>query len=306
MPKVSVVIPTNNRAPFLKAAIQSVLNQTFQDFEIIVVDDASRDPTPEVVRSFSDARIQYIRHETAKGQGVTRNDGINQASGEYIALLDDDDEWLPQKLRKQVSLLDRSPPDVGMVYSGFYKVDASCKRVITEVIPEKRGYVHVELCADNLIGTCSTVLIRKTCFATTNLFDENLAAGADWDMWLRISEQFEIDYVREPLVLYRVHANRISTNDQLLIQGIEAQLAKYEPFYRKNKKIYCRRYLSLGVKYCYQGNLVKGRQAFLKAIRLYPIEVRSYYNLCLSFLGSYNFTKVKQFRDQLTLRRTRG
>ena len=117
MPKVSVVIPTHNRAGFLQAAIQSVLNQTFQDFEIIVVDDASEDQTTEIVRSFSDPRIRYMRHESNKGQGASRNDGIRQASGEYIALLDDDDEWLPEKLAKQVALLDSSPSQVGMIYT---------------------------------------------------------------------------------------------------------------------------------------------------------------------------------------------
>ena len=147
MPKVSVVIPTRNRAAFLQAAIQSVLNQTFQDFEIIVVDDASADQTAQVIQSFTDPRINYIRHETNKGQGVTRNDGINQASGEYVALLDDDDEWLPEKLEKQVRLLDSSPSKVGLVYTGFCKVDGSSKRVINRVIPEKRGQVFEELCS---------------------------------------------------------------------------------------------------------------------------------------------------------------
>src|SRR5678815_5471292 len=120
MPKVSVVIPTRNRAEFLRAAIQSVLNQTFQGFEIIVVDDASEDKTPEIVRTFTDTRMTYVRHDTNKGQGVTRNDGISRASGEFIALLDDDDEWLPGKLEKQIRVLDSSRSDVGLVYTGLY------------------------------------------------------------------------------------------------------------------------------------------------------------------------------------------
>jgi glycosyltransferase involved in cell wall biosynthesis len=119
MPAVSVIIPTYNRAEFLRLAITSVLNQTFQDFEIIVVDDASEDHTHEVVHNFRDKRIKYIHHEVNKRVAAARNTGVLNSSGAYIAFVDDDDEWLPKKLQMQVALLENSPSIVGGVYTGF-------------------------------------------------------------------------------------------------------------------------------------------------------------------------------------------
>jgi glycosyltransferase involved in cell wall biosynthesis len=297
MPKVSVIIPTHNRANFLRSAIESVLRQTFQDFEIIVVDDASQDRTPEVIKGFPDQRIRYVGHDSHKGQGASRNAGIKNAVAEYVAFLDDDDEWLPEKLEKQVFLLERSPAKTGMVYTGFCKVDASTHGVISRVIPRKRGSILGDLCLGNCIGTCSTVLMRRECFAKTGVFDEMLASGADYDMWLRVAKEFDIEFVAEPLVLYTIHSNRISTNYEALIRGIEGQLAKYAPFFALNSKSYSLRYLSLGVFYCYRGNLTKGRAAFYKGIKLNPFEVRHYFNLFLSLFGPDHFRKFKEFKE---------
>jgi glycosyltransferase involved in cell wall biosynthesis len=303
MPKVSVIIPTHNRATLLQNAIQSVLNQTFLDFEIIVVDDASEDHTSQVIRSFAESRIRYIRHETNKGQGATRNAGLRQASGEYVALLDDDDEWMPEKLEKQVDLLDRSPAKVGMVYTGVYRVEASSKRVISQLIPEKRGSLFEEMCKNNWIGGCSAVLLRRACFDKIGWFDEGLAAQADYDLWLRISKEFDIEYIREPLVLFRTrHGDRISTNYDSVIQGMEAQLTKYGPLFARDNRSYSRRYFKLGTNYCLNGSVKEGRAALLKAIRLYPFALRPYYYLCLSLLGTDKIKKWKQLRENHSLR----
>src|SRR5919106_1816578 len=120
MPKVSVIIPTYNRVESLPLAIKSVLAQTFQDFEIIVVDDASHDNTPAVIARFNDERIRYIRHDTNKKISASRNTGVLNSRGSYIAFLDDDDEWLSEKLQLEVDLLDNSPLKTGAVYTGFY------------------------------------------------------------------------------------------------------------------------------------------------------------------------------------------
>lgn len=304
MPKVSVVIPTCNRADFLKAAIESVLKQTFQDFEIIVVDDASRDQTAEVMAGFQDPRIHYIRHETNKGQGRTRNAGIEQASGEYVALLDDDDEWLPEKLEKQVSLLDSSADAVGLVYTGFYRVEGASKRVISRFIPEDRGYVYDRLRVKNSIGTCSTVLLRRLCLERVGGFDETLTCGADYDMWVRISKDSFFEYLDEPLVRYAVHSERISTNYNSLIKGKETLLKKYAQYYAADPKNHSRRYRNLGIAYCLSGNTKKGRSAVLTAIRLYPFELRNYYHLILSFLGASRYRVLRQ--NRLALQRTVG
>src|SRR5215510_2389269 len=112
MSKVSVIIPTHNRAEFLRSAITSVLNQTFQDFEIVIIDDASKDHTREVITNFNDVRIKVIHNRVSKGAAGSRNIGIINTNYEYIAFLDDDDEWLPEKLKIQIYLLDNSPQEV--------------------------------------------------------------------------------------------------------------------------------------------------------------------------------------------------
>src|SRR5262245_7125063 len=112
-PAVSIIIPTYNRTGFLRAAVASALAQTLHDFEIIVVDDASKDDTERVLRHFEDSRITLIRHEINRGVAAARNTGVENAKGKYFAFLDDDDEWLPNKLNRQFELLESSPKLVG-------------------------------------------------------------------------------------------------------------------------------------------------------------------------------------------------
>src|SRR5262245_45342203 len=135
MSRVSVIIPTHNRADFLRGALSSVLNQTYQNFEIIVVNDASTDDTAKVVAAFEDERIRFIRHDTNKGGSAARNTGILASKCDYIAFLDDDDEWLPDKLRKQMEILLASPPEVAGVYTGCLDVDKTSGKVIRQRIP---------------------------------------------------------------------------------------------------------------------------------------------------------------------------
>lgn len=299
MPQVSVIIPTYNRAEFLRSAIASVLNQTYQDFEIIVVDDGSKDNTENVVSHFNNRKIRYVRHETNKGVTVARNTGILNSKGAFIAFLDDDDEWLPQKLIRQMALLRRSPLQTGAVYTGLLRVDHRSGKTVGEWIPTKRGNLFDELCFENCVGTASTVLLKKECFNTLGLFDEDICFGEEYDMWIRVSKSFLFECVNEPLVKYRVHAAKLSTNYELVISGLEAQLRKHGAFFRSNKKGYSYRYLSLGTLYCYVGKMGRGRVAFLTAIRLYPWELRHYYNWCLSLLSATQFKKLKQAREYL-------
>lgn len=299
MPKVSVIIPTYNRAEFLSTAISSVLNQTYQDFEIIVVDDSSTDNTTELINSFSDSRIKYIRHETNKGGSAARNTGIKMSSGQYIAFLDDDDEWLPEKLEKQVELLGNSSPKVGSVYTGLLTIDKACGKVLGRSIPSGKGCFIDELIENNRIGTTSTHVLRRECFEEVGLFDESLPSGQDYDMWIRISKKFHFEYIKEPLVKYSIHEKRISTNLEQKIKGIEIIFKRYSQLLALNRKSYSQSYLSLGVFYCYNGNTKKGREALIKSIRLYPIGTRHYFNFCLSLLGSEAFKKLKSIKEKL-------
>jgi glycosyltransferase involved in cell wall biosynthesis len=284
MPKISVIIPTYNRAELLQSAITSVLKQTFQDFEIIVVDDASKDNTHAIVKSFDDRRLRYVRHEANRGEAGSRNSGVKESNGPYIAFLDDDDEWLPEKLDLQINLLENSAPQIGCVYTGTVSIDKKTGKILGVNTPSKRGNLFLELFINNCI-TMSSIMVRKICFETVGLFDERIPYGIDYDMWARIAKEFEYDYVREVLVKYYVHDDRLNNNLDLVIRGREAIFKKYDTFLALNRKAYSYQHRELGILNCLKGDNKKAREAYFRAIKLYPFSAKHYLMLALSFLG---------------------
>jgi glycosyltransferase involved in cell wall biosynthesis len=299
MPKVSVIIPTHNRAHFLPGAILSVLNQTFQDFEIIVVDDASSDNTSEIVAAFNDERIRFFRHDTNKGGSAARNTGILNSKCDYIAFLDDDDEWLPEKLAKQMDILLASPPEVGCVYTGYVMVDRTSGRVIDQRLPTKRGNLYKDLLMTNCVaGGTSSALLRKNCLQKVGLFDENLPRSQDFDLWLRMAKVFLFEYVPEPLFKYYIHENRISTNLDAQSRGLEIVVKKYRDL-PLSKTGYSKEYMSLGVMFCLAGNAKEGRKALVKSIKMAPFRIKPYSYLCLSVLGAHNLQRLIEMKDKL-------
>lgn len=299
MPKVSVVIPSYNRAAYLRSAIASVLNQSFQDFEIIVVDDASKDDTNEVIRSFNDLRINYVRHELNKGVSAARNTGIKNSSSDYIAFLDDDDEWLPEKLWKQINLLENSSPKIGGVYTGYVVIDRSSGEILDQRVHTKKGNIFDELIEANLIGATPSLLFRKECFNRVGLFDENMSFSEDWDMWIRISKEFHFECIQQILVKCYFHnRDKLTFNLESLEKGMEIMLKKYGQFTPLRRTL-SYSYLRLGVLCCYNKQTKKGRVAFVNAIRLYPFEIRHYFNFGLSLLGVNNFRRLKDVKEKI-------
>jgi len=205
-PTVSVVIPTYNRADILGRAIRSVLGQTFEDFEVLIVDDASADHTDEVVRGFSDARIRFLRQSENAGVGAARNRGMREAAGQYVALLDSDDAWLPQKLERQVDRLASAPDRVALVYTGIVRVQEDGTEVATR--PIDRGNVWARMLRRNVIDGTSTVLFRRSVIDRIGFFDEGMPAIEDYDYWVRLTREYEVDVVPEPLVRYYDKADR--------------------------------------------------------------------------------------------------
>ncbi|MGI0015088.1 MAG: glycosyltransferase, partial [Nitrososphaera sp.] len=271
----------------------------YQDFEIVVVDDASGDNTEEVVGKCRDTRIRYVRHETQKRVAGARNTGLLNSTGQYIAFLDDDDEWLPEKLKMQVDLLDRASSRVAGVYTGFWKIDRASGKTVGQATPTLRGNVLPALCSGNWVGTASTVVLRHECLKRVGPFDESIDFCEDYDMWIRIAQEFEIECIEEPLVKYFVHPDKLSTNAAVLVRAYEGLLRKYGHWFASNGRSCSYLYLELGVLYCYDGNMKKGRKALLKAIQLYPYEVRHYFNLCLSLAGAESFRRVKAIREKV-------
>src|SRR5262245_7131825 len=292
MPKVSVIIPTHNRAEFLHSAITSVLNQTFQDFEIIIIDDASNDHSREVIANFNDARIKVRHNQVSKGAAGSRNIAIMNSNCEYIAFLDDDDEWLPEKLKIQTCLLDNSPLEVGGVCTGYFTIEKS-GRILSTVNPEM-----IDLSKGNPIST-SSILLRRECFEKCGMFDESMLACSDYDMWIRMSKKFSFKIIENILIKYYINENGLTFNYEKKVRSLEILLKKHENFFKKDYKGYSKQYFELGVFYCYNGELQEGRKAFVKSIMTNPFEIRSYFNFILCQFGAKNFKKLKEAKEKM-------
>ena len=230
MPKVSVVTRTYNYGHFLGEAIQSVLDQTFQDYELIVVDDGSTDDTKQVVSGFSDHRIKYI-HQENRGVSAAYNTGISAASGEYLAFLDADDIWLPRKLEVQVRAMESSP-QAGLVYSDVYYFDSKTGAITESLLqtlngPPPRGSV-LERHVDEFFAHPSTWLVRRCVFDRVGMFDETQRSSEDEDMLFRIASFFEFEVVPMPLTMARTHAEQESKKTEVHVTYFLQYLKKIE------------------------------------------------------------------------------
>lgn len=288
MPKVTVIIPTYNRAAYLRHAMASVVAQTFTDWEILVVDNASQDNTREVVEEFKEKPIQYIRHESNRGGAVARNTGITHSQSEYIAFLDDDDEWLPKKLEAQMNVFEHSSPQVGAVYTGHRNVNRGTGETTGIWRPLKRGNIYEELMKKNWVSTTSSVVLRRECVEKVGIFDERLPSFQDYDLWIRIAKEYEFEYVDDLLVTYYQHGKKIWTNLGALEQGIDIMVDKFGQS-AELRRNFSYHYLSLGERYVTNGEMNKGRALLRKGMKLHPFEIKHYLNYGLSLLGGAMF-----------------
>jgi glycosyltransferase involved in cell wall biosynthesis len=211
MSTLSVVIPAYNAEKTIIQTIESVQKQTFQDFELIVIDDGSKDNTVEVVQSFRDARIKVFSYENG-GVAVARNRGISHATGEFVALLDADDLWTPDKLELQLAAL-QDHPDAGVAYSWTSRFMDGQKETLTPSIPVFfEGNVYAELLIYNFLGNGSNPLIRKTAIESVGEFDRACVPCEDWDFYLRLAAQWSFVLVHKQQILYRQSSNSGSSN----------------------------------------------------------------------------------------------
>lgn len=216
MPRVSVNIPCFNSEKYIAETIQSVLDQTFEDFEVIVVNDGSSDKTGEIVKSFSDPRIKYYAQENI-GLSRTRNRQLELSSGEFIAFLDHDDIWMPQKLEKQIPLFEKNP-NVGLVYCDtvFFQGKKDLYSVYSKEKPH-RGRVFRELLSRYFLSMETVVIKRQALVGLDHWFDDALTMAEEMDLFLRIAYQWELDYVDEPLAKWRMHNESESHKHSYLI-----------------------------------------------------------------------------------------
>ncbi|MDX2257225.1 MAG: glycosyltransferase family 2 protein [Pseudanabaenaceae cyanobacterium bins.39] len=238
MVKVSVIVPVYNVERFIKETITSVLAQTFQDFELIIVDDQSPDRSMEICEQFHDPRIRII-HQKNRGLAGARNTGIRHAQGEYIALLDSDDLWLPTKLEKHIQHLEANPK-VGISFSRSAFIDEDSNSLGTYQMPKLTDIDAPHLLCRNPIGNGSAPVIRRKALEDIKFqdnlygemedfyFDDQFRQSEDIECWIRIAIQtnWQIEGIPEPLTLYRVNSGSLSANMNKQLESWEKVIAK--------------------------------------------------------------------------------
>lgn len=280
MPKVSVVITAYNAMVYLPETMQSVLQQTFSDFEVVLVNNGSTDHIVEWVSLLNEPRIKLF---SQKNRGIPGglNRGIAEAQGEYIAFLDADDLWDSTKLEKQVSILDEHP-EVGLVYSWFALIDKRSEDMRgllsnqTLVKYAIEGDVSRQILEQNFIGCGSSAMVRRACIDAVGMFDSNFTSAADWDMWVRLALRYPFKVICEPLTYYRKHSNSMTSNWQAAIDDCGVAIEKIFSYVPAKLQYLKGRSYGLLFMYHAEQRLRSKERNHQEALRLYKIALKYY------------------------------
>lgn len=295
-PRVSVIIPTYNRVGIVTRALDSVIAQTFGDFEIIIVDDGSDDDTGSVVGRYSDDRIRYIRHDKNGGLSKARNTGIKNARGPYIAFLDDDDEWLPRKLELQLAHMARNR-HIDASYTGCICWDEKSNRETGKAIPSEIAGNHDNLLKENFyIGAASSMVMKSSCFGASGFFDESLPSYEDWDMWIRLARHHRIEPIDDILVKKYMSECSMMGNIKDRITAGKMILEKIASELGSRKDILAYHHFRTGILHCQSGDLKAGRKETLETIRLSPLKGKHYVLYISTFCGAKLQKRLLRFR----------
>ncbi len=298
-PLVSVIIPTYKRSDYLIRAIESVINQTYSPIEIIVVDDNDgdnefrKDTKKNVGKYIASNNIIYVEHEFNKGISAARNTGLESAKGEYIAFLDDDDEFLPEKIALQVACFQSSNSSVGLVYGSFirFETDSNTERIIK---PKHAGNLQ-NILGLNHIGSPSMVMCTKKAIDKVNGFDVTFRSREDIDFYYRLAKHYNFSYVQDVIMKYYIHPNiqlsKIHTDKiAYMIQFIEKYGLELENPVSRWSEIQER----LGELHAVNGNRKMALGAFAKAYKVKPKRFSILVKAGFALLGSKMYRKIRK------------
>ena len=299
---ISVIIPTYNSTKYIGEAINSVLRQTFTDYEIIVVDDGSTDNIKEIIdNNFPQVRYYYLPH---RGVSRARNYGIQRARGEFIAFLDADDLWLPEKLEKQIGVFN-ADQELMLVFTEHRFFDSNGIREATfskkerlmtgDIVKNIFLYSHVAL---------PTVMVRKNVFQEIGYFEENLNVAEDDNLWIRIALKFRIHLLDEVLVHCRMTENSLSRITSNVVTGVLKNVElienKYPDLRKRLGRVNIRRkksyiYSDYGYFYFSNGDYETSRRCYLKSITYYP-NISSLIYMFFSHFPTSIIEKVRVYK----------
>ncbi len=268
LPLVSVIIPVYNGPEGLARAIRSVLGQTFENFELIIVDDCSTDPIEATVKEFIDLRIQYHRHAQNKGASGARNTGMRLAKGDFWAFLDSDDEFLPQRLETQVKEFVRLPEDVGLIISNLGNLEKKdCPYVAPQIAS---GFVNSCAFPGSVFSPPSSWMLRKDIMARVGFFDEQIRVIEDADYFARVLEQSRIYYLKDILANKYLSSERKGSYPAEYFAGNDRFLEKHLAKMQKDPRYLSVFYSNKGKDLAQVSRLGEARQYFLKAFWVKP------------------------------------
>lgn len=283
-PEVTIITITRNRASLLARAIKSVLNQTYKSFEYIIIDGASTDDTTKIVHSFNDNRIIYIKQGYNINPTISIDDAVELSKGKYITFLDDDDEYLPTKIEKQINLFKNLSEEYGLVYCWMDYYDEKSNKLVKEHHPSNRGYIFYDCIEKQSMGGTPTLFMRRGVYFDVKGWNKNLKYITDWEFNTRIARKYLIDFVPEVLVkVYISHSFERQTTSQLKLDklnNIYNQIEFHNYYLREfsegfekypiKKSTHLERLARL---YARLGLL---KDSFSKIIELYKLGIRKY------------------------------
>lgn len=307
----SVVIPTYNRAETLPRAIDSVLEQTHDSFELIVVDDGSTDHTPELLDEYDDPRLTVERLNKNRGAAGARNVGIRRAEGDYISFLDSDDEWHPEMLEQSLAKLGNAPPKYGAVYSFYIGHFPYGKRLLPNLSrnEQKEGNLHEHVLCKNFLAF-SNITVRSSCFEQVGYLDESLPQLHDWDFHIRFSERFQYRCIRKPMLDRYVSDESMSSRHDRFIELHETIRSKHRTKFQNHQQARVQLLFRLGASHCLNTNPREGRTYLRKALQYDPLNTVYLCAYVASFLGTTCFewgwsvlNYVRALRDRIRIKR---
>jgi glycosyltransferase involved in cell wall biosynthesis len=304
MPRVSILLTCYNHLKYLPIAFDSILDQTFQNFEIIALDDGSTDGTRQWLESQHHLRLKLIFNESNLGTYGTLNVGLQAAQGEYIAVFNDDDVWLPTKLEQQIALLD-SNPQIGLVHTDGYFIDGEGQERHDSPLGfdfprTETGDILLALIYANSI-IASAVLARRECFDQLGGFNPGYFGSGDWEMWYRIAEHWQVGYLAEPLTLYRVHGanashklDRIWRDDLKLRTWISPRIDSYKNRFPESELTRARAHnlACLGTVQALTGDPQSARSSYRESLRFDPTRWKSRARILATYLPQKLFRKL--------------
>ena len=270
---ISIVIPVFNRAHTIRRAVESCIKQSYKNLEIIVVDDASSDNISEVMSSINDERIKFLQHDRNKGEAASRNTGLRNSNGDYITFLDSDDEWMPNKIERQLEVFNEVKQEIGLIFTNGYS-EAEGREFIAGSAPSG---IYYDSRRDNfyplrkLITPSSSWMLTIKIARDIGYFDEAMRTWDDGDYLTRIAYKYPLYFLNENLVIWHWHVRESHLNviSDDLVNGKELFLNKNLDYLKRDKEYLFRFYRALG-KDMLRLNKRKARHYLLNAFKLNP------------------------------------